>query len=261
MTSSNESNNNVSSQQSIADEPGLELSAWQRVVFSILLFAIHQIFNLVTSLVLHLKYFWTIFLESCPVIRSRPLTFEKISEDCKSGLTKWPSHVAFAFLEPTKSICIKKVSHSVVWALASGANCVSLYDISGHLKQRQFELLTQIRKTISEYCGSDDDSFSKKFRLEWHPHNESETEIENRSVVFQRSGRNGKKNGERTEMSSNEMSSNEMSSYTTIHLSLLSARDGRQDLVSATRHLAQQASIGQLVIIQKVWLGTFSKMD
>jgi hypothetical protein len=240
---SNESNNNVSAEELIAaDEQSLELSAWQRVVFSILLCTIHQIFNVVTSLVLHLNYFWTLFLESCPVIRSRPLTFETISEGCKSSLTKRPSHVAFACLEPPKNICLSKLSHAVVWALASGADCVSLYDISGHLKQRQLELLTQIRKTISEYCDkeNDDNSFSSQFHVEWHPHNESETEIDtgdNRSVVFQRSGRNGKKNGE----------TNEVSSKRTIHLSLLSARDGRQDLVSVTRHFAQQASIGQLV--------------
>ena len=32
-----------------------------------------------------------------------------------------------------------------------------------------------------------------------------------------------------------------------IHLSLLSARDGRQDLVTAARHLASLVSNGQLV--------------
>jgi len=138
------------------------------------------------------------------------------------------------------------VSHAVVWALASGANCVSLYDIGGLLKQKQIELLADIRKTVSEYYDKEDDNdnvFSRHFRLEWHPHQESESQVNGNSNnitsgLFQRSnGRNGgSKNGE--------------SSLRVIHLSLLSARDGRQDLVSVARNLASQANNGQLVSIR-----------
>ena len=227
-------------------EPGLEISSWQRVIFSLLLCTIHQVLNVVTSLILHLKYFWCSFSVLCPPFRSRPRTFEDIANECKTRLTKLPSHVAFAFLEAPHKICLNKVSDAVVWALASGANCVSLYDIGGHLKQKQIELLTEIRKTVAEYYDKEDDNesvFSRHFRLEWHPHQESESHVNGNSNgngpsgLFQRSsGRNGgSKNGESS------------SSLRVIHLSLLSARDGRQDLVSVARNLASQANSGQLV--------------
>ena len=48
---------------------------------------------------------------------------------------------------------------------------MSLYDIAGHLKQKQAELLSEIRKTICQYHSGENDSvLSNNFRLEFHPH-------------------------------------------------------------------------------------------
>jgi hypothetical protein len=67
---------------------------------------------------------------------------------------------------------LSKVSEAVVWAWASGSDFVSLYDVSGHLKRRHFDLLTEIRRTLAKYRG--DDLWARQFRLEFHPHLESE---------------------------------------------------------------------------------------
>lgn len=214
-------------------EPALQLTSSQRFIFGIVLYTLHQICNIVTAVILQVQFAWTVLTSILPA--NRCLSFEQISNECQSTLTKRPAHIAIAFLEPESKINLKSISDIVAWSWASGANYISLYDITGHLKRRQFDLLTEIRRAVTKFGGGDD-SFTRQFRLELHPHLESENLIETAEDVFvQLSPRNGKKNG--------DMSSN----LREIHLSLLSARDGRQDLVTAARHLASLVSNGQLV--------------
>ena len=210
----------------------LQLTSGQRLVFGFILQTIHQICDAVTSVIIYFQFLWKVVTSWLP--SNRCLSFQKISDLSNSTLTKQAHHVAFAFLEPAGKMNLSAIGEAVVWSWASGATFVSLYDVAGHLKRRQVELLTSIRRAVDN-LGGGDSSFSRQFRLEWHPHLESENLPEDGNVSVQLSSRNGKKNG------------GEFSALREIHLSLLSARDGRQDLVRTARHLAAQASSGQLV--------------
>jgi len=212
----------------------LQLTSSQKLVFGLILQTIHLICDAVTSAIIYFQFLWKVATSWLP--QNRSLSFQKISDMSKSTLTKQASHVAFAYLEPAGKMNLEAISEAVVWSWASGATFVSLYDVAGHLKRRQVELLTSIRQTVGKLGGSDA-AFSRQFRLEWHPHIESENlSPEDGNVAAQLSSRNGKRNG-----------GGDLSSLREIHLSLLSARDGRQDLVRTARHLAAQASSGQLV--------------
>jgi len=58
--------------------------------------------------------------------------------------------------------------------------------------------MAEIQRTVAKF-GGNDSSFARRFRLEWHPHLESENlseTAEHQIVVAHLSARNGKKNGE-----------------------------------------------------------------
>ena len=55
--------------------------------------------------------------------------------------------------------------------------------------------------------------------------------------------------------------SDESSQQRVIHLSLLSARDGRHDLVETTRRLAEQATNGQLVRFNLIFFKFHKKLQ
>lgn len=84
----------------------LELSRWQKVVFPLILWFVHHILNVVTSLWLRLCHVRKVCLElSLP-----KMTITQISDACKTNLTKIPNHVAFGFLEKENNFTIEKVA-------------------------------------------------------------------------------------------------------------------------------------------------------
>jgi hypothetical protein len=94
-------------------EPALKLTPVQRFVFSVILFAVHQLCNVATSALLYLQFIWKISLSLLP--SNECLTFDKISSDCRSVLTKRASHIAVALLEPANKMNLAAISEAVVW--------------------------------------------------------------------------------------------------------------------------------------------------
>jgi len=89
--------------------PQLELASWQKLIFPILLWSIHQFLNFATNLAIQFQYVWRVFLEAY----SSDVTFDKIAKKSQNNLTKIPQHVAFAFLEPKPELSTERISHLV----------------------------------------------------------------------------------------------------------------------------------------------------
>lgn len=184
----------------------LKVSVWQRAIFTVILFLIHELANLATHLNLSLRryrrhlqslFIWAVSYED---------DYNKVTKQYVGHLSKIPRHIAFSFLEPPESLNLKDVAKLVTWSLACGIQYISLYDLDGHLKCKQVDLLSLLSSVVKD----------KSFHLMWHD-----------NVVDNAATMNGNNGG-------------------SVHICLLSAEDGRPDIVRAARRLAQSVAEGQL---------------
>ena len=150
----------------------LEMSSWQKIIFPIILVVIHQIVHILTkvSIIVQQSYRQIrLLILGRSTLQEIPVTFNSIEAICNTTLTKKPKHIAFAFLEPYKSTsCIPfhDVANLVVWSLASGASCISLYDLGGRLKREQVRLLHEIRASFERLqSGAEKIDFSRNFKV------------------------------------------------------------------------------------------------
>ena len=174
---------------------------WDKPVLGLILNAIHHFIDFATSIWL----FITITLRRFSNDKIQG-DFAKLKASSSASLTKIPNHIALAFLEPT--ISIPDVSKLVIWSIASGATCISLYDIKGFLKASQIELISSLNSMTKKL---------PKFNIHWHDNNGL------------------KSNGKDSSFSPGQ-----------VHICLLSRLDGGPDIVQAARRLAAQVANGNL---------------
>jgi dehydrodolichyl diphosphate syntase complex subunit NUS1 len=130
-------------------------------------------------------------------------------------LSKIPRHMALAILET--SISMQDVARLVMWSMACGCSHISLYDVRGHFKSRQLDLLNHLTKLMSALPSTEN-----AFQLHWND-NSGEGQLPNG-------------NGRDHVASKN------------VYISLLSQEDGRPDIVRAARHLARQVANGDRTV-------------
>lgn len=87
----------------------LELSRWQKVIFPLILWSVHQVLNVCTSLWLRICHLWKL----CMDLSLPKSTFTQIVAATKMNLTKVPSHIAFGFLERDTNVTMEKVARLV----------------------------------------------------------------------------------------------------------------------------------------------------
>lgn len=180
--------------------------SWDKPILGLILNSIHQLLDLATVIWLFLNVWFRKFSRTNNNVHE---DFFKLKASCSKNLTKIPNHIALAFLEP--AISIPDVSKLVVWSIASGANCISLYDIKGFLKDKQLELISSLQ-LITKKLPRD------QFNIHWH---------DNSGLL--------KSNGKDLSSSPGQ-----------IHICLLSRQDGGPDIVQAAQRLAAQVANGNL---------------
>jgi len=152
------------------------------------------------------------------------------SADVKQRLTKMPEHIAFLVLED--HICCTDLANLVVWSIALDIRHISLYDVSGRLKQCQEKLLREIHDRRREVVGD------VTHGVCWRPHVERDSES---AVVVTRGGDgypdvNG--NG-RLIMGNGKNGSNGNGGVSvenrSVNISIVSWKDGVHDITRAAR--------------------------
>lgn len=212
---------------------------------SLLLALIHWILDILTSLSLQLtltkrrlaqevdwaklrsKFAWA--KSKNEASHDKPLP-EQI-EESTATLAKRPSHVAFIFLE--EALSLPDVARIAFFAICAGISNVSLYDLGGRLKSGQVELLRALQRTQRAFLATPTPSPALLKRIHWHSHNRGEAEEAESSHG---NGRNG-----RSQVGSGDAHGHAHGhAQRDVHISLLSAEDGRPDIVHTAVTLAKR---------------------
>ena len=143
------------------------------------------------------------------------------------NFSKIPKHIAFLVLE--NDIVYDDLASLVVWSVLVGINVVSLYDVHGKLKKNQGTLLGAIDKEYRKYAGK-----IEPFRLLWKPHDEDYERDENQTVLVNKNGLMY------PDTNGNGLTSSVKATQRTVSISLLSKRDGKDDLVGVARSLGRE---------------------
>ena len=147
--------------------------------------------------------------------------FYYLEKNSQHILNKVPRHIALAFLEST--ISIEDVAKLVIWSIASGSTCISLYDYHGYLKTHKNKLIERLDE-LSKFWPNN------LFKINWH---HGETNHNNAGGTPPKPHHNG------------SIFRNEIEF---IHVCLLSKLDGQADIVKAAQKLAHNVADGTLIV-------------
>lgn len=151
--------------------------------------------------------------------------FYYLEKNSQNILNKVPRHIALAFLEST--ISLEDVAKLVIWSIASGSTCISLYDYHGYLKTHKNKLIERLDE-LSKFLPHN------LFKIKWH-HDEN-----NHNNVGGEGGTPAKPHHNGGSIIRNEIEF--------IHVCLLSKLDGQADIVKAAQKLAHNVADGTLIV-------------
>jgi len=155
-------------------------------------------------------------------------------------LSKLPSHIAFLVVE--ENISYVDLAKLVIWCIAAEIPIVSLFDMHGQLKRNQGTLLKEIKKNYHHFLVSQ----NRHFNVHWRPHNNSrEGEdivlVNSSGMMYPDTNGNG---------SSNLSKPNKQNSVKTVTISLLSPKDGKNDIIRATKVIANKVQSNEYQLDQ-----------